>query len=278
MLKRLKNMLVPPPPPPPEPEPDPAAIAAYTRHTIWTHLATLDEAERLSIAREIMAGALPPEERFQIPLLEKRTTPPLNTWRMQNERMDFRIPEGAKVLDVGSGGWPFTRATHLADMFPEDTSHRREALARDERPFDVVDIHKLPYEDNAFDFVFCSHVLEHLDDPGQAIRELNRVAPRGYVEVPTRLSDVMFNFTGMKDHHRWHGLNLNGTLALTEWTDAERRDLGDNHFWQMAQSGYHNPFQSHLEKAWGYFFIGIQWEGKLPFVVISNSGEILDRS
>jgi SAM-dependent methyltransferase len=196
---------------------------------------------------------------------------------MQNERMDFGIPEGARVLDVGSGGWPFARATHLADMFPDETTHRREELKRDERPFDIVDIHALPYGDHAFDFVFCSHVLEHLDDPGRAIRELCRVAPRGYIEVPTRLSDVMFNFTGMADHHRWHGLNQSGTLLLTEWTDAERRDLGENHFWRLAQSAYHNAFQDHLEKAWDYFFIGIRWEGKLPFVVLSKTAEVLDR-
>jgi SAM-dependent methyltransferase len=257
---------------------DSSLVAAAIRHSVWSHLRSLSEAERVTIAREIMAGVLPPEEYALIPLLEKRVTPPLNTWRMQNERMDFKILEGAKVLDVGSGGWPFSRATHLADMFPGETTHRREALERDDRPFDVVDIQKLPYEDKSFDFVFCSHVLEHLDDPGQAIRELNRIASSGYVEVPTRLSDVMFNFTGIQDHHRWHGLNLNGTLALIEWTEAERRDLGSSHFWSMAQSNYHNPFQTYLERSWSYFFVGIQWDGHLPFVVMSNTGEIVDRS
>lgn len=251
---------------------------ASIRAAIWKELAELPDNERLSLAREIMAGLLPPEEYGLIPTLEKRDTPPLNTWIMQNERMTFDLPEGARVLDVGSGGWPFRHATHLADLFPEETTHRREALNRDGRPFEVVDIHFLPYADRSFDFVFCSHVLEHLDDPGRAIRELNRVAPRGYVEVPTRLSDVMFNFTGMKEHHRWHGLNLSGALALVEWPDADRRELPSNIFWRMSQSSYRNAFQDYLEAAWDYFFVGIKWEGRLPFVIISKDGDVLDRS
>lgn len=278
MIRRLRDLLLPGHKDAAEHRASPVPDVAAQRNAIWGQLQQLDQSELLSLAREMIASTLPPEERFQIPLFEKRETPPLNTWRMQNEQMDFGIPEGARVLDVGSGGWPFKRATHLADMYPEETSHRRETLTRDERPFDVVDIHQLPYDDNAFDFVFCSHVLEHLDDPGRAIRELNRVAPRGYVEVPTRLSDVMFNFTGMKDHHRWHGINLNGTLALVEWPESERKDLGSNHFWRLAQSSYRNPFQSHLEAAWSYFFVGIQWNERLPFVILSNTGEVLDRS
>lgn len=263
--------------PEPEQQPEESASTAARHAMAWKILAAMPEAERLAMAREIMAGLIPAEEYGLIPALEKREGPPLNTWIMQNERMEFGIPERAKVLDVGSGGWPFRQATHLADLFPEDTTHRHEALQRDDRPFDVVDIHALPYADRSFDFTFCSHVLEHLDDPGRAIRELNRVAPRGYVEVPTRVSDVMFNFTGMKDHHRWHGLNLSGTLALIEWPDSERRDLGANHFWKMAQSPYRNPFQDHLERAWDFFFVGIRWEERLPFVVISKTGEVLDR-
>lgn len=244
---------------------------------VWSYIASLPEVERIKLAREIMASAIPPEEFYLIPSFEERTTAPMNTWIMQNEQMDFCLPEGARVLDIGSGGWPFKNATHLADLFPNETSHRKEQLALDDRPFDVVDIQSLPYDDHAFDFVFCSHVLEHLDNPGKAIRELNRIAPRGYVEVPTRTSDIMFNFTGMKDHHKWHGLNLNGTLALIEWTVMDRREQASNIFWQMAQSKYHNSFQEYLEHSWDFFFVRIEWTKRLPFIVLSGNGEIIDK-
>ncbi|MBI5122794.1 class I SAM-dependent methyltransferase [Candidatus Roizmanbacteria bacterium] len=40
------------------------------------------------------------------------------------------------------------------------------------------DIYKLPYIDNSFDLVLCTEVLEHLEDPGKALKELKRVAKK----------------------------------------------------------------------------------------------------
>jgi SAM-dependent methyltransferase len=40
---------------------------------------------------------------------------------------------------------------------------------------DKADIHNLPYADESFDFVLCSHVLEHVEDPVRATAEIRRV-------------------------------------------------------------------------------------------------------
>lgn len=42
-----------------------------------------------------------------------------------------------------------------------------------------MDIHAIPFPDNTFDVIFCNHVLEHVDDYPQAIRELRRVLKPG---------------------------------------------------------------------------------------------------
>jgi ubiquinone/menaquinone biosynthesis C-methylase UbiE len=42
-----------------------------------------------------------------------------------------------------------------------------------------ADILDLPFEDNAFDFVFCNHVLEHIEDDKRAMSELHRVMRPG---------------------------------------------------------------------------------------------------
>lgn len=50
-----------------------------------------------------------------------------------------------------------------------------------------MDIHQIPFEPNRFDVVLCNHVLEHVNDDLQAMREINRVLrPKGFaiLQVP----------------------------------------------------------------------------------------------
>lgn len=235
-----------------------------------------DAALRAALRGQLVA-TLPADARNLVPALDRRAAPVQNTWTYQNEVMQWDLAPEAKVLDVGSGGWPFTRATHLADKYPDRTTHRVEAIVRDQRPFFEVDLEKLPFADNAYDFVFCSHVLEHMDNPGAAMRELMRVGRRGYIEVPTRLSDVMFNFTRLPNHHRYHGLVVGGTVVLIEWNDWERRDLG-NDFFNALQSEYSNAFQDFFERNRDLFFASCHWSNGFDFVVIDKSGKVIDSS
>lgn len=53
------------------------------------------------------------------------------------------------------------------------------------------DLHKIPLEDDRFDVVFCNHVMEHVDDPMQCMREIFRVMkPGGWaiMQVPQDMS------------------------------------------------------------------------------------------
>jgi len=246
-------------------------------HVLTTVLKEQPQSTSVQLLRSLLFAQLPPEAWPLIPSLEKRNVPVLNTWRFQNEVMEWDIAPNDLVLDIGSGGWPFKKANHLADKYPDKTSHRVEAMVRDQRPFFEVDLEHLPFNDRDYDFVFCSHVLEHMDNPGQAIRELMRVAKRGYIEVPTRLSDVLFNFTKIPNHHRWHGMALGNTLVLVEWNDWERRDMG-NHFFNALHSEYENAFQDFFEKNRDEFFTSYHWENSISFLVIDKHGNIIDSS
>jgi SAM-dependent methyltransferase len=248
---------------------------------VWNQLAvtrsdTFDPELRAS-ARALLLAQLPPEAWPMIPSLEKRDSSVMNTWTFQNEVMEWNIAPSDLVLDIGAGGWPFKRANHLADKFPDVTTHRVEAMVRDNRPFFEVDLEHLSFGDHSYDFVFCSHVLEHLDSPGQAIRELMRVGRRGYIEVPTRLSDTMFNFTRLPNHHRWHGMALGDTLVLVEWNDWERRDLG-NHFFDTLHSPYKNAFQDFFERNRDLFFASFHWNKAIKFLIIDKQGRVVDSS
>ncbi len=91
-----------------------------------------------------------------------------------------------------------------------------------------MDITNITYEDNQFDVILCSHVLEHIPDEHKAISELLRILkPSGWaiLQVPldTRREktfedtsivspeDRKRNF-GQKDHVRLHGLDYKERL------------------------------------------------------------------
>lgn len=53
------------------------------------------------------------------------------------------------------------------------------------------DLHDIPLEENKFDVIFCNHVLEHVDDALQCMKELHRVMkPGGWgiMQVPQDIS------------------------------------------------------------------------------------------
>lgn len=53
------------------------------------------------------------------------------------------------------------------------------------------DLHDIPLEDNRFEVVFCNHVMEHVEDPIQCMKELYRVMqPGGWaiMQVPQDFS------------------------------------------------------------------------------------------
>ena len=192
--------------------------------------------ERMGLYRDELLGLVEAEERFIIPSFEKGRPPDHDRFHAyQQQYVLFKIQEGEKVLDIGSGGYPFPSATHLADLHLNGTSHRSEPLRKTGLPLQVCDIEKLPYSDKAFDFVYCSHVLEHVADPSRACEEIMRVGRRGYVETPTRLSDIMFNYIRLKNHHLWHVNCVGGTLVFMEWEDRERRDTQIDDFFRNGK-------------------------------------------
>lgn len=111
----------------------------------------------------------------------------------------FGVKAGDRVLDVGGGAAPFIRADVIVDYDLQSGYHRDQYhVSLDERWL-AADIQQLPFADKAFDFVYCSHVLEHVTDPEKACKELMRVAHRGYFETPRKLTELLHGHPT----HRW---------------------------------------------------------------------------
>ena len=74
------------------------------------------------------------------------------------------------------------------------------------------DLHSIPLEENRFDVVFCNHVLEHVDDALQCMKELYRVMkPGGWgiMQVPQDISrketyeDASITSPEDREKHYW---------------------------------------------------------------------------
>lgn len=116
-------------------------------------------------------------------------------WWKRKIEPGFGIPKGALVLDLGSGDKPFWRATVLADKLDLADDQRASfgGVKKDGREMVDCDAANLPFADESFDFVYCSHLLEHVDDPAKVIGEILRVTKRdggGYLEVPNLMNEA----------------------------------------------------------------------------------------
>jgi SAM-dependent methyltransferase len=103
---------------------------------------------------------------------------------------------GLRVLDVGCGNKPYLPYfSTAAEYVGVDVADNPLADLQGS-------IEALPVEDASFDLVLCLQVLEHVEDPAQAVRELHRVTrPGGRVLAATHGTQVYHPLP--EDHWRW---------------------------------------------------------------------------
>jgi glycosyltransferase involved in cell wall biosynthesis len=115
--------------------------------------------------------------------IEKKIKEPKNMEGVQKWRLSF-IPQSIvprKVLDLGSG---------LTLPYKGALSHLGEYVAVDNRAAvdsEIInaDARRLPYRDGEFGFVWCSEMLEHVEEPEKALAECKRVGRHGAVLFST---------------------------------------------------------------------------------------------
>jgi len=124
---------------------------------------------------------------------------------------------GLRVLDVGCGDRPYDELLAAA----------AELVGFDVPGNPHADLHgsidALPVEDAAFDVVLCLQVLEHVEDPAAAVRELRRVVgPGGRVLLSTH--GVYPFHPNPHDLWRWTHTGLEHLFRTNaEWTSVSVR-------------------------------------------------------
>jgi ubiquinone/menaquinone biosynthesis C-methylase UbiE len=105
-----------------------------------------------------------------------------------------------RVLEVGPGGTPHSRSDVFLEMThkDEETATLQRGSSKRLTTFKKIvyyDGGMFPFADGEFDYVICSHVLEHVQNIEYFLSELFRVAPKGYLEYPTIYYEYLYNFS-----------------------------------------------------------------------------------
>jgi hypothetical protein len=91
-----------------------------------------------------------------------------------------RYKHSDNVLEIGPGNVPFPLAT-ISIGFNESVKKFIE-IDIDNSPF--------PFEENEFDFSYCRHVLEDIQNPEFAIEQIFKCSRQGYIETPSPLIEI----------------------------------------------------------------------------------------
>ncbi|MES2796048.1 MAG: methyltransferase domain-containing protein [Bacteroidota bacterium] len=174
-----------------------------------------------------------------------------------------------KVLEIGPGATPYFRS----DVFLElqyDNEQERIAqsgyvgILQTQKQIVYYDGGRFPFEDKEFDYVICSHVLEHVNDADVFLREIQRVGKQGYLEFPTVYYDYIYNFPE-------HQLFLLEKDGIVNWMTKEESGLFkfasiQRFFYRSCELGYYETIDNFKD----YFFQGFEWFDTIKSMRVSQ--------
>jgi len=184
----------------------------------------------------------------------------------------IRAKRRDRVLDVGSGHFPHSTADVLVDRYLEDVlDHRSHKPMVKDRAVVCADIAALPFKEGVFDYVVCNQVLEHVEDPAMALRELARVGKKGFLAVPSELQE----FICPTEAHRWVFALRKTTLLIKP--KSERHAWGRSMFGGVFHVLYRQTdFRRLAYKRPQLFAVRLEWEGSIEFELFSPDSSFFD--
>jgi len=178
------------------------------------------------------------------------------------DRIKNILPED-KVLEIGPGANPHPRADVLLEKKFQSEDEFYEQRGKTiipeplSKPIIYYEGNYFPFKDKEFDYVICSHVLEHVEDVDLFIKEITRVSKRGYLEFPTIYYDYLYNF----DVHVSYVFLENGIIYWMPKKDSSLNSFKpvQNFFYKTLESEYFTFINSYKN----YFFQGFEWQNSI---------------
>ena len=186
------------------------------------------------------------------------------------------IKSSDKVLEIGPGSLPDKRSDiYLEKNFSEQDSLKQRGLAsriKYNKPVVYYDNLPLPFKDNEFDYIICSHVLEHIT-PGDLnffIDELMRVSSKGYIEFP----NIFYELICFTDVHKWF-MNFRNNEILFLKKDIFNTNYIHKSYQLMFYSKDNYMYNSFLRYK-EFFFAGFEWSNKIKYRIVDSFNELIN--
>lgn len=174
-----------------------------------------------------------------------------------------------RVLDIGGGANPFSRADVVTEPFPDNPSCRSGLAIKSDIKYVQCFAEKLPFGDRSFGFAMARQVFEHVNSPTHACREMIRVAARGFIETPRKEYELL---SGPNPSHQWL-VSVEGDALL-----FERRMFIRHPLRHIGLSLVPSSPEGQLIIHWEFknlTNVQFYWEGEFDFQV-TDSGEGFD--
>ncbi len=183
---------------------------------------------------------------------------------IERRRARANPPEQGLVVDVGAGQAPHPSADVVVDKYPVDSFERPgEAAMAFDVPLVVADGEHLPFADGTFVYAIAEHVLEHAQHPDAFARELARVANAGFVQVPSRESELVYGWP----YHPWLIDLIDGELVFEPRRD-QRAAAGAFMHHEFEDSILHRAAWMARRSRWQH---SVRWRENLPVRVAGES-------
>lgn len=186
----------------------------------------------------------------------------------------IKVGRGDRVLDVGSGAYPYRRADVLCDKYnigddDDCFQHCGKPVTANDRPFFRIVDNILPFEDKEFDLATCACVLEHVpvEDLHTLVAEIERVAKSAYIEIPKPFYDCVYNIA---PHVNLCDILEDGTILMISKRNTSLRNVSDfNEWaWQMRKEEVFS-LDSHPRIT----AVGRMYYGEIPVRVVNDEEE-----
>ena len=187
----------------------------------------------------------------------------------------INIKKDDNVLEIGPGASPFPRSDiFLEKEFDANIAYQQRGHVESKKfakPIIYYKGGKFPFLDQEFNYVICSHVIEHVpnEDIHLFIKELERVASSGYIEFP----NIFYELINFQDVHLWYMWFRNGKILF-----LRKEAINSNILMQIYREFFYSKatelsflFNDFKE----FFFFGFEWHGKIDYKICDSIEELL---